>query len=241
MLKKYPTEYVKNNEVIKGTIEWFSPKLGRHLAMIERFNRTLKTRIWKSFTANHNREWKDNLSKFISGYNNIIHTTIEIPPANVNKENASEIWMKVYGGNYSKFPIPTFRVGDIVRLKQFKEQTQGGKGLDGNFSPELYIIREVNRGIPNMYFIKSKIGNKDIPFRFYEQELSLVNGKNGNKQPIYRIERIVRKDKKSRALVKWEGFDDSHNTWIPFARIQNIDPRFEGEFKEEVIKRGIKV
>ena len=74
MLKKYPAEYVKDNEVIKGTIEWVSPKLGRHLVMIERFNRTLKTCIWKSFTANHNREWKDNLPKFISGYNNTIHS-----------------------------------------------------------------------------------------------------------------------------------------------------------------------
>ena len=115
MLKKYPAEYIKNNEVIKGTIEWFSPKLGRHLAMIERFNRTLKTLIWKSFTANHNRKWKDNLPKFVSEYNNTVHSKIGIPPANVNKDNADEIWMKVYGGNYAMFPIPRFRVGDIVR------------------------------------------------------------------------------------------------------------------------------
>ena len=108
--------------------------------------------------------------------------------------------MKVYGGNYAIFPIPRFRVGDTVCLEQYKEVKQGGKGLDVNFSPELYIVREVNRGIPNMYFIKSKAGNKDIPFRFCEQELSFVNDKDGNRQPIYRIERIVDKDKKSKAL-----------------------------------------
>ena len=78
-----------------------------------------------------------------------------IPPANVNNENAGKIWMKIYGGNYAKFPIPKFRVGDLVRLKQFKEAVQGGKSLDVNFTPELYVIRKVNRGIPNMYFIKS--------------------------------------------------------------------------------------
>ena len=38
MLKKYPAEYVKDDKVIKETIEWFSPKIGRHLAMIEQFN-----------------------------------------------------------------------------------------------------------------------------------------------------------------------------------------------------------
>ena len=42
-------------------------------------------------------------------------------------------------------------------------------------------------------------------------------------------------------MVKWEGFDNSHNTWIPLTRIENIDPRFEGKFKEEVLKKGIKV
>ena len=239
MLKKYPAEYVENDEVIKGTIEWFSPKIGRHLAMIERFNGTLKKRIWKSFTANHNRKWKNDLPKFIDGYNESIHRTIEIPPANVNKQNAGEIWMKVYGGNYAEFRIPKFRVGDVVRLKQFKETIQGGKNLDVNFTPELYIIRKVNRGIPNMYFIKSKSGNKDIPFRFYKQELSFVNDKNGNKQPIYHIEKIIAKDHKSSALVKWQGFDNSHNTWILIARIENIDPRWE--VLKEVLKKGIKV
>ena len=149
--------------------------------------------------------------------------------------------MKVYCGNYAIFPIPRFCVGDTVRLKQYKEVIKRGKGLDVNFSPELYIVRKVNRGILNMYFTKSEAGNKDIPFRFYEQELSFVNDKDGNKQPIYRIERIVDKDKKSRALIKWEGFDNSHNTWIPLARIENIDPRFEGKVKEEVLKKGIKV
>ena len=118
MLKKYPAEYEKNDNVIKGTIEWFSPKSSRHLAMIERFNRTLKGRIWKSFTANHNRKWKDDPPKFIDGYNKSIHRTIGIPPANGNKENAGKIWMKTYGGNYAEFPIPKFRVGDVVRLKK---------------------------------------------------------------------------------------------------------------------------
>ena len=98
-----------------------------HLAMIEWLNRTLKGRIWKSFTAKQYRKWKDDLPKFINGYNKSIHRTIGIPTANVNKENASKIWMKIYGGNYAEFPIPKFRVGDVVCLKQFKEFIQGGK------------------------------------------------------------------------------------------------------------------
>ena len=87
-------------------------------------------------------------------------------------------------------------------MRLFKEQILGGKRLDVNFKPELYIIRKINCGIPNMNFIKSKAGNKNIPFRFYEQELSFLVGKKGNKQAIYHIEKNIAKDHKSRALVK---------------------------------------
>ena len=51
--------------------------------------------------------------------------------------------MKIYGGNYAKFPIPKFRVGDVVRLKQFKEAIQGGKGLNVNFTPELLLLEKL--------------------------------------------------------------------------------------------------
>ena len=90
------------------TVEWFPPKISGHWAMIERFNRTLKTHVWKSFTANHNRKWKESLPKFIKGYNNSVHRIIGIPPVNMNKVNADEIWMKVYVGNYAEYPIPKF-------------------------------------------------------------------------------------------------------------------------------------
>ena len=86
---------------------------------------------------------------------NSVHRTIGIPPANESKENADSICMKIYGGNYTECSTPKFCVGD-VDFRQFKEVIQGSKSLDVNFTPELYAIRKVNRGIPNMYFVKSK-------------------------------------------------------------------------------------
>ena len=55
------------------------------------------------------------------------------------------------------------------------------------------------------------------------------------------MKKNIAKRHKSRALVKWEGFDNLHNTWIPIAHIENIDPRWEGEVSKEVLKKGIKV
>ena len=69
ILKKYPAEYVKDDEVIKGTIEWFSPKIGRHLAMIERFNRTLKGSLLLIIIGNgriiFRNSWMDTTKAFI--------------------------------------------------------------------------------------------------------------------------------------------------------------------------------
>ena len=77
--------------------------------------------------------------------------------------------MKIYGGNYAEFPIPQFRVGDVVRLKQFKEAIQGGKSLDVNFTPELYVIRKVNRG-----YIQYIIFRRSL-----QRIISLVHSLNG--------------------------------------------------------------
>ena len=36
-------------------------------------------------------------------------------------------------------------------------------------------------------------------------------------QNIFRIEKVIRRDnKKKRALVKWKGYSDDFNSWVPF-------------------------
>ena len=52
---------------------------------------------------------------------------------------------------------------------------------------------------------------------FYEAELQKA------KQETFRIEKVIRKDyKKKQALVKWKGYDNNFNSWIPFKDLQNI-------------------
>lgn len=46
---------------------------------------------------------------------------------------------------------------------------------------------------------------------FNEPELLKTN------QNIFRIEKVIRRDnKKKRALVKWKGYGDDFNSWVPF-------------------------
>ena len=49
------------NLLLRLKIKYFSVYSDHKCAIVERFNRTLKTRMFRSFTANGNRRWVDNL------------------------------------------------------------------------------------------------------------------------------------------------------------------------------------
>ena len=58
-------EWLKENNIIRYSTH------GEHKsAVVERFNRTLKTNMWKRFTAENTRNWIDMLDKLMSEYNN---------------------------------------------------------------------------------------------------------------------------------------------------------------------------
>ena len=66
-------------------------------AVVERFNRTLKTNMWRRFTAENTRNWIDMLDKLLFEYNNRYHTTIRMKPIDAAlKENKSGVWNNVY-------------------------------------------------------------------------------------------------------------------------------------------------
>ena len=68
----------------------------------ERFNRTIKEKIWRVFTHNsiqkkkfpHN--YKNFLKDIINSYNNSYHRSIKTTPAKVNKNNAAKIYFFYY-------------------------------------------------------------------------------------------------------------------------------------------------
>ena len=71
LLKKYSVElWISNNEDIKASI-------------VERFNRTLKTRMYKYFTANNTRRYIDVLQDLVDGYKNTLHSSIKMAPSKV--------------------------------------------------------------------------------------------------------------------------------------------------------------
>ena len=87
--------------------------------MVERFNRTLKTHIWKYFTSKNTLVYIDILQEIVHGYNNSYHRSIGQSPASVSLLNVGQVRRKLYGNSWAK-PIRElkFKLGDEVHISK---------------------------------------------------------------------------------------------------------------------------
>ncbi|KAI8479492.1 hypothetical protein Bbelb_427530 [Branchiostoma belcheri] len=65
-------------------------------SVVERFNRTLKTRMWKYFTANNTHRYIDVLDNLLDAYNHSYHRSIKKAPVEVTKKNQRLVWHTLY-------------------------------------------------------------------------------------------------------------------------------------------------
>jgi len=73
------------------------------------------------------------------------------------------------------------------------------------------FVNEVLNTKPVTYRIVDLMG-EPIKGSFYEKELQEAT------QETYRIEKVLKRDyKKKLALVKWSGYPDKFNSWIPLS------------------------
>ena len=86
-------------------------------ALCERFNRTLKTKIWKYFTHSGKLKYTEVLQDIVDGYNNRYHSSIGTTPNSVTKRNETKIWNLQYKAEFGKRKKNfKYKIGDFVRL-----------------------------------------------------------------------------------------------------------------------------
>jgi hypothetical protein len=175
--------------------------------MIERFNRTLKSKMYKRFTLNGNRKWINILDDLINIYNNTIHRSINDKPINIfNNENIIKNNMV----DNRKKTKPIFKINDRVRISY--KRMPFDKGYLPNWSYQIYHIDKVLDTIPPTYIIRDE-KNEIIKGSFYENELQ----KTKQKDDVYLVEKILKTRKrkgKTEHFVKWIGYDETYNSWV---------------------------
>jgi len=211
------TAWIKENDIVRYSTH------GEHKsAVVERFNRTLKTNMWRRFTAENTRNWIDMLDKLLFEYNNRYHTTIRMKPIDAAlKENESEVWNNVYANasKNAKTSSAKFKLGDTVRISRIKGLFE--KGYLPNWSEALYKIHEIKSSKPVTYVIKDT-NDEIISGSFYNEELQK------SEQEVFRIEKVLRQKKIKgiqHGFVKWIGYNNTFNQWIPMTDIHAVNAK----------------
>jgi hypothetical protein len=184
-------------------------------AIVERFNRTLKGKMWRFFTHKNTTRYVDVLPQLLKSYNNTVHSSIKMAPSEVSVLNQIEVYKNIYGEKGSnperRPPIRyKFKVGEHVRIQ--KEKLKFEKGYEATFTKETFVIDRLmthHRTHP-VYKLKDLKG-EELDSIFYESELVKVG------KPDYRktfdIEEVL-EEKGNQMLVKWVGYPASFNQWI---------------------------
>ena len=205
-ISKHFKDFLKKNNIML-----YHTQNEEKSSVVERWNRTMKNRMWKMFSANNNTVYWDKLDKLVDDYNNRKHSSIKMSPTEASKKvNEKKVFANLYEDEiYMKLGKPKFSIGDKVRISKYKRKAFD-KGYTPNWTEEVFVIDKVNLTKPVTYNIVDLLGEK-VEGSFYVKELQKA------KQQTFRIEKVVRRDnKKKKALVKWKGYSDKFNSWVDF-------------------------
>ena len=82
--------------------------------MVERVNRTLKSRIQKYFYKNKTKNWIDIIDKVVDNYNNTPHSAFGIAPNQVSESNRKQVYKRLYPDSGLR-TVCKLKEGDRVR------------------------------------------------------------------------------------------------------------------------------
>ena len=204
----------------KHGIELFSVKSAYKAAVVERFNRTLKGRLWRYFTAKLTQKWTDVLQDAVNAYNHSIHRMIKQRPVDVTPDTVDLV--RDIPRRQPPQGKMDLKVGDHVRISKVKSVF--AKGYLPNWTEEIFTISRINTKYrPTTYTLKDYHG-EEIEGSFYRYELEPVI----HEEDVYMVEKILRRQRRHGegwVLVKWLGYPSSMNSWVRQSDVQHVSQR----------------
>lgn len=170
-------------------------------AIVERFNRTLAMLLqkWRIGTKQYN--WQKVLPDIIKNYNNTYHSTVKNTPQKIWDGKATNMQTRVY-------LLPTFSIGDQVRLKKKKKVFAKGDAIV--YSKNIYIVTKING---DKIYVKNLLTNENLKSHYKPYELIKVSEiqtlPNTNNDEYEQHKEIKSKNKHSK-IDREEGIDKSN-------------------------------
>ena len=180
-------------------------------SIVERLIRTLKTKMWRYFTAKKTMRYIDVLPDLVYSYNHNVRRSIRMKSAQVTADNEKQVWHTLYDDrDTSKRLRYKFKIGDQVRISKIKRTFE--KGYLPNFSKEIFTISKQIPRNPVVYKLKD-YDEEELKGTFYEKELQKVI----KQDDVYEVEKVLRKRGRGnnvKYLVKWLGYPNKFNSWV---------------------------
>ena len=155
-ISKHFKDFLKKHDVIL-----YHTQNEEKSSVVERWNRTMKNRMWKMFTSNNNSIYWNKLDTLLDDYNNTKHSSIKMTPTEASKKkNEKQVFANLYEDEiYRKPGKPNFSIGDKVRISKYKRRVFD-KGYTPNWTEEVFVIDKINLTKPVTYNIVDLLGEK---------------------------------------------------------------------------------
>ena len=204
--------YNRNVETLlkKYNVKHYSSYSEKKASIVERFNRTLKNKMYRSFSEQGHYRWLTLLPMLLKEYNNSVHRTIGMKPHDVNEKNQHIVLKRIKKNTMKKKKKKKnkFNIGDRVRISKYKMTF--AKGYTPNWTNEIFTVHGIQPTVPVTYSLTDHTGEV-LKGGFYEHELN-----KSSVGDVYLVEKILQR-KGDRVRLLWLGFDGKHDSWIPKA------------------------
>lgn len=166
----------------RNKIKLYSTESELKAVIIERWNRTLKEKMYRKFTelttadaatdaaTGGKQQWLHLIPTIVDEYNNTTHSAHKMTPVEASKpENESIVKQRLHAKmkKYTSKP-PKFAVGNKVRIYSYKYTFD--KGYKKNYTDEVFEVSAVHPTVPWTYSISDSSGEQ-IQGKFYNEEM----------------------------------------------------------------------
>lgn len=207
------TNNLFQNFLKSKSIYFFTTHNTTKASVVERFNRTLKTKMYKYFTEMNTKRYIDTIAKLMESYNRTWHRSIKMEPVAVTVDNQNQVRETLYGHDTKNTAEPQFKLGDTVRVSKSKLRFE--KGYEQNWTREIFTISRIINRDPIVYKLKD-LADEEIEGTFYNEELQKIT--DSGYYPVEKVLKTRTRNGKIEYFAKFQGYPEKFNSWVDDVR-----------------------
>ena len=156
-----------NKHVKALGVQLYSTENEEKSSVVERWNRTMKEKMFKYFSANNTKKYIDILDEMVNNYNHTKHSSIKMTPVEASDEkNKNRVWLNLNGSKGSNLngkvqterQEPKFSVDGKVRISKKKSNFE--KDYTPRWAKEVFTVSQIQYTDPPTYKITDTHGEE---------------------------------------------------------------------------------